>query len=599
MRPLKAAGLSAVMLSLMVALLIPAVAEARLPFGQVPVAPPGRSWTPDAAVLARTAPQAVKHGTTNKSCTGWRSTLMPPPSIRVLRTLGPDAGHVETVDFHTYVLTVFGAEWQGFYPLEALKVGSIAVKQYGWYYTIVYRGGVDATGECYDVQDNTKDQYYQPELRTPLPIHTQALAATWNITLRKYEPAQKKSLFFLTGYRQGTGSVCAADRDGWHLYEHSVFGCAKKSKMDYEQILRAYFDPKLEIVDPGAHDIIGTGAGDASVLIPGDTTDMTPRLYQPVAPTGLTPAGTSSLAVGDAGFLGARSADITNDGYDDLVTLTATSATGLRLAVAASDGTSDYLDFATYWNGDIGRPVAGARLLTGDFTADGMRDAAVLVQDPPPAPDPNAPPPPPTATLLLFRQNATGTAFTKPIIWWTGQLDLSNAQAWAADVNGDGRSDLVVEQSLGDAGVSFSSAVSTAPTAGLGALVDRVDAPDLTMAKTLVAIGDVNRDGRDDIFVAYPQPGGTRVDILRAKASGIGFVRATAWTSTKANAMPFGKVKIASADVNYDGMSDLVLFVDGGAKGTTLATLRANYGTLTLGSTVVDPTLDWSTADPY
>ncbi len=201
------------------------------------------TWSADAAELARTAPQAVENGTTNASCTGWRSTFVPPQTIRVLRTMGPDAGHVEQVDFRTYVLTVFGAEWQSFYPFEALKAASIAVKQYGWYYTIVYRGGVDAGGACYDVQDNTNDQYYQPELRTPTPTHERALALTWGITLRKFKSSTATGRFFLTGYRQGTSNTCGADRDGYRLYEHSVFYCAKTFKMTYVQILHKYLDP--------------------------------------------------------------------------------------------------------------------------------------------------------------------------------------------------------------------------------------------------------------------------------------------------------------------------------------------------------------------
>ena len=112
-------------------------------------------------------------------------------TIRVLRTHGPNKGNVETVDFRTYVGWVLSTEWTAHYPLEALKVGAIAVKQYAWYYTIVYRGGVDASGNCYDVVDNTNDQYYDPDNKVhprpgPNKFHLQAIAATWNISLRKW-----------------------------------------------------------------------------------------------------------------------------------------------------------------------------------------------------------------------------------------------------------------------------------------------------------------------------------------------------------------------------------------------------------------------------
>ena len=128
----------------------------------------------------------------------------------MLRTKGPLAGHAELVPFYDpdhlstvpdYVTTVLGAEWSSFYPYETLKVGAIAVKQYGWYYTIVYRGGVDDDGQCYDVRDDTNDQYYQPELHTPAAIHLRAIADTWRTSLRKYDWATHKGRFILTGYR--------------------------------------------------------------------------------------------------------------------------------------------------------------------------------------------------------------------------------------------------------------------------------------------------------------------------------------------------------------------------------------------------------------
>ena len=51
-------------------------------------------------------------------------------------------------------------------------MGALAVKQYGWYYTMHWRGGScqvtnpddgTTTVECYDVKDGTLDQIYKPE----------------------------------------------------------------------------------------------------------------------------------------------------------------------------------------------------------------------------------------------------------------------------------------------------------------------------------------------------------------------------------------------------------------------------------------------------
>ncbi len=593
----KAARLLAVMVSLLVACLVSAVADAHSPYGRPPV-PPVRAWTRDAEVLVRTAPQAIKHNTTTQSCTGWRSTLRPPPTIRVLRTTGPAAGTVQEVDFRTYVLTVFSAEWPGFYPVEALKAGSVAVKQYGWYYTIVYRGGTDSAGNCYDVQDDTHDQLYQPELRTPTHAHIDALTVTWNVTVRKYKASTHHSRFFLTGYRQGASDVCGSDVDHFRLYQHSIFDCAKHGPDTWRQILRTYLNPHLELVVPGAHDIIGNDLGDASVLVRADPDTMMPRIYASSTPGHLTAAGSSALTVDPTSLRGAASVDLTNDGFDDLLTLTSTGDTALRLSVAVSDGAADYLAPVTWWQGDVGVATGDAQLVAADFNGDGRRDAGVLLQDPGRTGDPT---PPPVSRLLTFKEKETLATFLAPVSWWSGELDLGAARAWALDANGDGRGDIVVQEDLGAGGLRFATAVSATGTAGLGALKTRLDAPDLRAPTIRTVVGDINRDGRDDLWVAYPNgtdaTAGTRIDALRT--TNVAFTRSTFWKSTAADPLPFGKVRMAAADLNFDGMSDVLLYRDRGPEGTTLITLRTGYTSLRQVGTLDDPTLDWSAAQPY
>jgi len=607
--PPRLAGFSAVAACLLAMVLLPAMVSARPPQGPAPITPAqptgssastARSGvtTADAFDLARTAPEAVANGTTTASCTGWRSTFTPPRTIRVLRTKGPATGTVEQVDFHTYVLTVLGAEWQSFYPLEALKAASVSVKQYGWYYTIVYRGGVDSTGACYDVQDNTMDQYYQPELRTPAPIHAAALAVTWSVTLRKYQHKLNTSRFFLTGYRQGVEPLCGTDADGFRLYEHSVFDCAKRLGMTYEQILRRYLDPHLEIVDPGLHDIVGTGNGDVSALVAVDAATFAPRLYREVGPTQLVPPSVGSPSIDRRGLAGFASVDVTGDGFADVITMYATSATSLRLSVAPSDGVAGYGAPTDWWAGDAGRAVGGARLLVGDFNADGRHDAAILLQDAAGPAGPGGVPPARTATLLVMTGKASQSAFNAPVVTWQGALDIASTRAWAADLNGDGRADLLVEQPAGATGVRFLGALSAATGGALGPLVVQVEAPSLSIGHVQAAVGDVNRDGRDDVWLAYPIATGTAVDVLRSSATGT-LVRVPFWASTTADKLPYGKLKIESADCNFDGLADLVLFRNGGAAGTDIVTLRTSYTGLKKVATLTDPALDWTAARPY
>jgi hypothetical protein len=186
----------------------------------------GMAWLPTVS-----APPVVRAA----ACTGWSSTTTPPPSIRVLRT----SGVVEAVDFKTYVKVVMPAEWPPAWPIESMRAGAVAIKQYAWYYTMHYRG-LTGTGGCADVYDNNNDQVYSPETRTPAASHIQAVETTWA------ESLIKNGAFLFTGYRPGSEVACGADADGSHLYQHSARNCALGGSTG-EQILNVYYGPGLVI----------------------------------------------------------------------------------------------------------------------------------------------------------------------------------------------------------------------------------------------------------------------------------------------------------------------------------------------------------------
>jgi hypothetical protein len=177
------------------------------------------------------------------SCTGWKSTVVPPDYIRV----GRGDGSVDVVPFRKYVGVVAAREWPYWLPVAARRVGAIAVKQYGWYFTLAghHRTGfVNSHGKCYDVTDSTRDQLYKPE-KTHVTRRTwRSVDYTWSISLRK------NGNFFMTGYRYGADVRCGADADGRLLYERSVVDCAHRGKSTYA-ILNRYISG-LAVLDGGA-----------------------------------------------------------------------------------------------------------------------------------------------------------------------------------------------------------------------------------------------------------------------------------------------------------------------------------------------------------
>lgn len=591
-RPQSASGLTAVLVSLLVVPVASGLASART------TVTPDRfpaiaTRTPEARELARTATEARRAGTTDSSCTGWRSDRIPPETIRVLRAkkrTGVPAdvvGTVEEVPFRDYVGIVLAAEWPSHYPLETLKAGALAVKQYAWYFAIVYRGGEvelgDGSTECYDVVDTTNDQVYYPEEWGPSAAHRKAIAATWDMSVRKYSYESGTSRLFLTGYRAGTATACGADANGWKLFQRSARRCGRDG-LKVREILRTYLRPRLEIVTPGQHDVLGTERGDAAALVQGEQGQLLAHVWTPGSPSPI-PGSRTALAIPSGGLLGPVASDVNGDGRDDLVWLRQTDERAGRLRVALSDGT-DYEEPKTWYAGTSKGRLAGARLLAGDFNADGFRDVAILVAGETPG----------TAALYVFRKKPG--VFSEPARWWSGPLDLARVRrAWAADVTGDGRADLIIREDLAGGGVRIRIANAKRPSPGLGPLKTRFEDHGLAAATTLFVPADVNRDGRDDLFLVTRRDDPGRVDRLQGSNSG-SLRRVRMWRAPQSDPLPLRHTRLGAADVDLDGRTDLILFTREG-DGTRIRALRARYTRLIRGPDLREPALDWSRLTPY
>jgi peptidoglycan hydrolase-like amidase len=198
-----------------------------------------------ALLLAAPSTASIEAVATAKSssCTHWSSRTSPPATIRVFRMHRRGSSvpaHIDVVPFPTYVQRVMASgAWPGYKPMESLKVGAIAIKQYAWWYVLNHQRGYSLHGHCYDIRDG--DQYYRGHARANSRIKA-AVAATWGVSLRK------SGRFFRTGW-SGGGRGCGSLYDGWHLSENGVTACARHG-WSWRRIVLRYLDPKLRIVSP-------------------------------------------------------------------------------------------------------------------------------------------------------------------------------------------------------------------------------------------------------------------------------------------------------------------------------------------------------------
>lgn len=547
---------------------------------------------PSSAAIQPAEPDVgLSFDASSKVCTKWKSTMTPPKTIRVLRTAAtsPGAkvkGTVQTVDFYEYVATVMAAEWPERYPIETLKAGAIATKQFAWYYIKYPRGGIkwkNGKKHCYDVVDSTIDQWYRPEKYGPgkdlwpdvgSKIR-QAMDATWDQSLRKFRHGTQSSRFFLTGYRAGSGSAeCGEDRTGFKLFHNSTRKCGYDG-LKYHEILRLYLNPSLEIVTPGANDVIGTKHGDAPLMR--HTSGLrTPRIWTPDQdpPDGNPHAG---ISLTTDSLVGYALGDMNGDGKQDLVWLKKTGPNSARVRVALSDGTN-FGAAQDWWSGDTIVPVNGAKLRIGDFHADQRQDVAIFGR----GPSANE------SRLVVLKRSKFGntTKFSNPVLWWEASQTFDKvASVWVADLSGDDRSDLVVRQNVDGGGIRLKTAVTKSPLPGsfprMGTYKMRWEDKSLIPAKVKMTVGDANRDGRDDVMLLVGGGGRAVVERLQGGKLG-GFKRVKVWTAPTSDPIPVENTRLGASDIDYDGREDWVLYTKRGS-GTRIRVLKARYDSVVQG----------------
>jgi hypothetical protein len=147
---------------------------------------------------------------------------------------------------------------------------------------------------------------------------------------------------------------------------------------------------------------------------------------------------------------------------------------------------------------------------------------------------------------------------------------------------------------LGPVGYRFSVAPSRSG-GGLDPLEPWSDVEGVTGAGTQLEAADVDRDGRVDIVLGHAV-GTVGARFLGLMSTGSDFAPKTLWSASRG--YTWSAAKMAAADVNGDGRGDIVILYDFGASGTRLYRYLSNGGALKSSTRSLDPTLPWGPARP-
>ena len=169
-------------------------------------------------------------------CTGYGSQYMPTGQVRLYRTA---SNTLETVNFNFYVRGVLPREWFPTDPLEALKPGALAIREYSWYWTNNWRGGIVPSGpyvgQCYDLSDDPGSyQDYDPT-RASAASDT-AVSAMWD-----WKMADANGIFdaqYASGF---SGEACGANATGVKMFQSGTVTCANQSLKWWEIVDRYYY----------------------------------------------------------------------------------------------------------------------------------------------------------------------------------------------------------------------------------------------------------------------------------------------------------------------------------------------------------------------
>jgi hypothetical protein len=266
-------------------------------------------------------------------------------------------------------------------------------------------------------------------------------------------------------------------------------------------------------------------------------------------------------------------ADVNGDGKPDILVGNASSCYGCSggglVGVMLGNGDGTFQPVVTYSSGGDSFETSPTALAVADLNNDGKLDVVMTNYCSNACSSPTAEG---NASVLLG--NGDGT-FQPAVIYESGGYGLSIGAVAVADVNGDGKPDLLVVNGNCVGGACEQGTVGVLLGNGNGTFQPAVLYGSGVDNTTSVVVGDVNGDGKPDLVVTnFCSPGGCTipgsgsVGVLQGNGNGT-FQPA----ETYGSGGYWGAFSTAVADVNGDGRPDLLVLNFASTSGSSVGVL--------------------------